>query len=66
MPQSNYEQAEARALAITAKRSEGWTQRAIAEQLGLTRDIVAYYLRPNCKARLRAVENAALRGHPIT
>lgn len=51
---SNREQAEDRARKISELKSKGLTQRAIAEQLGIKRHAVAYYLRPDCKARARA------------
>ena len=54
MHRLNWEESEIRAASVLALRAEGWTQRAIGERLGIARNVVAYYLRPTCKAAARA------------
>lgn len=50
----SFERAEARAIQVHALRTQGKTQRAIAAELGISRDMVARYLSPRNKAAIRA------------
>jgi predicted transcriptional regulator len=49
-----HEAAEIRAREVHALRALGYTQKRIAMELGLSREAVAKYLSPMCKAALRA------------
>lgn len=55
-------QAEVKANAIHKLKASGLTQQAIAAELGISRAIVAYYLRASCKATLRLEAKGQLIG----